>query len=136
VGAAEAAHVSATEAPHMASAKSTAEVTECPCRRRGPHQSHRETHGNKSFTEALHDPHSCKIVFTLDNEDSCFALASSAGKIYFIWIADYPDNITAAAVAVAVQESGMVKSHQTLLLTVEDMDAALKKPVDFRAPGA
>jgi uncharacterized protein with GYD domain len=58
------------------------------------------------------------------------------GEHDFIWIADYPDNITAAAVAVAVQESGMIRSHQTPLLTVEDMDAALKKRVDFRPPGA
>lgn len=57
------------------------------------------------------------------------------GEYDFVWIADYPDSITAAAVAVAVQESGMVKSHQTLLLTAEDMDAALKKHVDYRAPG-
>ena len=57
------------------------------------------------------------------------------GEHDFVWIADYPDDITAAAVAVAVHESGMVKSHQTPLLTAEDMDAALKKHVAYRAPG-
>ena len=72
-------------------------------------------------------------------------LASVGGKLEsyyftvgdhdFVWIADYPDHITAAAIAVAVQESGMVKSHQTLLLTADDMDAALKKHVAYRAPG-
>ena len=57
------------------------------------------------------------------------------GEHDFVWIADYPDHITAAAVAVAVQETGTVKSHQTPLLTVEDMEAAFKKHVAYRAPG-
>jgi uncharacterized protein with GYD domain len=57
------------------------------------------------------------------------------GEHDFVCIADFPDAETAAAVAVAVQESGMIKSHQTLLLTAEEMDAALKKSVEFRAPG-
>jgi len=57
------------------------------------------------------------------------------GEHDFVWIADYPDVATAAAVAIAVQESGMIKGHQTLLLTAEELDAALKKHVDFRAPG-
>jgi uncharacterized protein with GYD domain len=63
----------------------------------------------------------------------CFYFAF--GEYDFVWIADYPDSITAAAASVAAQESGMVKSHQTLLLTAEDMDAALKKHVDYRPPG-
>jgi uncharacterized protein with GYD domain len=57
------------------------------------------------------------------------------GEHDFIWIADFPDNITAAAVAVSVAASGMVKSQATPLLTVEDMDAALKKSVAYRPPG-
>jgi uncharacterized protein with GYD domain len=57
------------------------------------------------------------------------------GEHDFVWIADFPDAATAAAVAIAVQESGMIKSHQTLVLTVEEMDVALRRRVDFRAPG-
>jgi uncharacterized protein with GYD domain len=58
------------------------------------------------------------------------------GEDDFVFIADYPDAGTAAAVAIAVQESGMIKSHQTLLLSVEEMEVALnKKNVHFRAPG-
>jgi hypothetical protein len=58
------------------------------------------------------------------------------GEHDFIWIADFPDNITAAAAAVPVACSGMVKSQATSLLTVEEMDAALKKHFDYRPPGA
>ncbi len=57
------------------------------------------------------------------------------GEHDFVFIAEFPDAGTAAAVAIAVQESGMIKSHQTLLLTAEELDVALKKHVDFRAPG-
>ena len=57
------------------------------------------------------------------------------GEHDFVWIADYPDIATSAAVAVAVQESGMIKSHQILLLTPEELDAALKIRVPFRSPG-
>jgi uncharacterized protein with GYD domain len=57
------------------------------------------------------------------------------GEHDFVFIADFPDTVTAAAVAIAVAEDGAVKSHATLLLTVEEIDAALKKPVHFRAPG-
>ncbi len=58
------------------------------------------------------------------------------GEHDFVWIADFPDNVTAAAVAVAVAASGMVRSQATLLLTVEEMDAALKKDVDYQPPGS
>jgi uncharacterized protein with GYD domain len=60
----------------------------------------------------------------------------SFGEHDFVFIADLPDAGTAAAVSIAVQESGMVKSHQTLLITVEELEAALKKKhAPYRPPG-
>jgi uncharacterized protein with GYD domain len=54
----------------------------------------------------------------------------------FVLIADFPDNVTAAAVSISVAASGAIKSSLTLLLTAEEIDAALKKQIGFRAPGA
>ncbi len=50
-------------------------------------------------------------------------------------ILDLPDNVTAAAVGITVGSSGLVRLHTTPLLTVEEVDQALKKSVSFKAPG-
>ena len=60
-----------------------------------------------------------------------FALGSDD---FYVTI-DFPDNASAAAVAVAAGQSGAVTSRMIALLTPEEMDAALKKPVQFRPPG-
>jgi uncharacterized protein with GYD domain len=51
-------------------------------------------------------------------------------------IADLPDHISAAALGSAACSSGMVRTKTTVLLTVEEADEALSKPVGYRAPGA
>jgi uncharacterized protein with GYD domain len=51
-------------------------------------------------------------------------------------IADFPDRRAAAAMSLAVNASAAVTSRMTVLLTPEELDAAAKTPVDFRAPGA
>ncbi len=50
-------------------------------------------------------------------------------------IVDLPDNASAAALSLAVNESGLIASRTTVLLTPEEMDRAGKKKVHFRAPG-
>lgn len=50
-------------------------------------------------------------------------------------IIDAPDNVTAAAVAMAVNASGLVSTITTPLLTPEEVDQATKKSVTYRAPG-
>jgi uncharacterized protein with GYD domain len=50
-------------------------------------------------------------------------------------IVDLPDNITAAAMALAVGKSGLSSAKTTVLLTPEDMDAATKKGVKYKGPG-
>jgi uncharacterized protein with GYD domain len=50
-------------------------------------------------------------------------------------IMDLPSNVDTAAVALVAQASGSVKSRITVLLTPEEVDQAVRKHVDFRAPG-
>jgi uncharacterized protein with GYD domain len=47
-------------------------------------------------------------------------------------IADFPDNESAAAMAIAVNSSGAVATRTVVLLTPEEVDRAVK----YRAPGA
>ena len=51
-------------------------------------------------------------------------------------IADLPDNESAAAVALTVNASGGATVKTTVLLTPEEVDAAAKRSVDYRPPGA
>jgi uncharacterized protein with GYD domain len=57
------------------------------------------------------------------------------GDYDVVVIGDVPDNTSAAALAIAVSASGLVKTRVTPLLTAEEVDAALKKTVAYRPPG-
>jgi uncharacterized protein with GYD domain len=57
------------------------------------------------------------------------------GEWDVIAISDLPDNVTAAAMALAVNTSGAVHIRTTVLLTAEDLDQAAKKQVGYRPPG-
>ena len=46
-----------------------------------------------------------------------------------------PDEITAAALSLAVNQSGKVRLTTYPLLTADDIDRAAKKTVAYRAPG-
>jgi uncharacterized protein with GYD domain len=50
-------------------------------------------------------------------------------------IVDVPDAITAAALSLAVNQSGAVHSKTHVLITPEEIDQAAKKSVNYRAPG-
>jgi uncharacterized protein with GYD domain len=50
-------------------------------------------------------------------------------------IVDMPDNVSAAAVALAVNQSGGATAKTVVLITPEEMDKAGKKVVDYRPPG-
>src|SRR5260370_42006862 len=45
---------------------------------------------------------------------------------------DLPDNVSAAAMSLAANQSGLVASKVVVLMTPEEMDQAGKKKVDFR----
>ena len=57
------------------------------------------------------------------------------GKSDAFVICDLPDNVSSAAMAMAVNQSGMATTNTVVLLTPEEMDAAGKKTVAYRAPG-
>ena len=50
-------------------------------------------------------------------------------------VVDLPDNVTAAAVALGISQSGAGSVKTIVLLTPEEMDKAAKKSVEYRAPG-
>jgi uncharacterized protein with GYD domain len=49
-------------------------------------------------------------------------------------IADLPDNQSAAAVALAVSAAGGASVRTMVLLTPEEVDAAVKRSIDYRPP--
>ena len=53
-----------------------------------------------------------------------------------VLIIDAPDNISAAALSLAVGVAGKIKLRVTPLLTVDEVDAAIDLPSKYRAPGA
>ena len=57
------------------------------------------------------------------------------GEVDCFVIVDLPDNVSAAALSLAVNESGLIASRTIVLLTPEEMDRAGKTKVHFRAPG-
>ncbi len=74
------------------------------------------------------------------------ALASVGGRVESFYYAfgdidafvtvEVPDNVTAAAVALSVAASGAVNAKTIVLLTPEDVDQAVKKSLEYRAPGS
>jgi uncharacterized protein with GYD domain len=74
-----------------------------------------------------------KMTASLGGSVEAFYYAFGADDVYLI--VDVPDNVTAAAAALAVGASGVVNIKTTVLLTPEEMDAAAKKTVAYRAPG-
>ena len=74
------------------------------------------------------------------------ALASLGGKLesfYFAFgetdtfvIVELPDNASVAALSLAFASSGRGHIKTTLLLSADEIDAATKKKLTFRVPGA
>ena len=56
------------------------------------------------------------------------------GKSDAIVVVDLPDNVTAAALSLAINASGAVTTHTTVLLTPAEIDEAVKKSVPYHAP--
>jgi uncharacterized protein with GYD domain len=57
------------------------------------------------------------------------------GSVDAYVIVDLPDNVTAAAMALSVAQSGMATTKTVVLLTTQEVDAAAKKSVSYRPPG-
>ena len=57
------------------------------------------------------------------------------GEHDVVVIADLPDAASAAAASINLAASGGVTSRTTVLLTTEEIDAAVKKSTPYTAPG-
>ncbi len=58
------------------------------------------------------------------------------GEYDVVGIAEFPDQATATAVSLSVNAAGFVSFHSTVLIAPEEIDAATKKSVSYRPPGA
>jgi uncharacterized protein with GYD domain len=57
------------------------------------------------------------------------------GEVDRYAIFELPDSIAAAAVALAINQTGVVTGKTVVLIPPEDLDKAAKKAVDYRPPG-
>ena len=104
----------------------------------------------KFLIEASYTPDGVKGVQTeggSSRRDAVAQVAESVGgrleSFYFAFgdhdayvIADLPDNESAAAVALTVNAAGGATTKTTVLLTPDEVDAAAKRSVTYRPPGA
>jgi uncharacterized protein with GYD domain len=59
----------------------------------------------------------------------------SFGDSDVIGICDMPDNVSAVAISLAVNASGVINAKVTPLITPEELDAAAKKVPSYTPPG-
>ena len=64
--------------------------------------------------------------------ESCYFVF---GEDDLIAVVDMPDNATMAAVSLSVSAAGGATTSVRVLLTPEEIDAAAKKTIEYRAPG-
>ena len=57
------------------------------------------------------------------------------GETDLFVIAEIPDNVSAASLSLTVNASGAATAKITVLLTSEEVDAAVKKSPSYRPPG-
>jgi uncharacterized protein with GYD domain len=76
-------------------------------------------------------------------EKACASVGGKLDAFYFafgdkdvVTIIDMPDNVTAAGLGLLIASSGRVEVKTTVLLTPEEVDAAVKKGGEYRPPGA
>jgi uncharacterized protein with GYD domain len=75
-----------------------------------------------------------KVVEGLGGKVEAFYFALGEHDVYVI--AELPDTVTATAVSLTVNASGVVALQTVELLTPEQVDEASKKSVDYRPPEA
>jgi uncharacterized protein with GYD domain len=60
----------------------------------------------------------------------------SFGEHDVVIVMEVNDNVSAAAIAIRVSASGLVRTKITPLLTIEEVDQSIQKTIEYRAPGA
>ena len=74
-----------------------------------------------------------KAVESAGGTIESFYFAFGANDVYVI--ADYPDHASAAAASLTVAASGRARVKTTVLLSLEEIDAATKKRLTYRPLG-
>ena len=73
------------------------------------------------------------VIESVGGKLECFYYAFGKTDVYAV--ADFPDNISAAAVSMAISASVAVVSRLAVLLTPEEVDQAAKKSISYTPPG-
>ena len=74
-----------------------------------------------------------EMVTKLGGKVETFDFAFGADDVFTV--VELPDNVTAAAIGLAVGASGLTTVRTIVLLTPEEIDAAAQKHADYRGPG-
>ena len=74
-----------------------------------------------------------KAVKSVGGKMEAFYYAFGPSDAYVI--VDVPDNVSMAALALTIGASGAVTIETSVLLTPEEVDAAVEKSPSYRAPG-
>jgi uncharacterized protein with GYD domain len=74
-----------------------------------------------------------KLLKSLGGHLEAFYIAFGENDAYLIL--DVPDNLTAAAISLAVAGAGATRMKTIELLTPEEIDQAMKKHVHYTPPG-
>jgi uncharacterized protein with GYD domain len=74
-----------------------------------------------------------KMIEGLGGKLEAFYFAFGDVDVYAIF--ELPDSVAAAAVALAINQTGVVTGKTVVLIAPEDMDKAAKKAVDYHPPG-
>jgi uncharacterized protein with GYD domain len=75
-----------------------------------------------------------KLMKSLGGHLEAFYFAFGESDAYII--TEVPDNVTMAALSLAVSASGSIRTKTIVLLTPDEIDQAAKKTVEFRPPGS
>jgi len=74
-----------------------------------------------------------KMIQSVGGTLEAFYYAFGETDLYII--ADLPDNVSMTAIALMVNATGALTVKTTVLLTPEEVDAAVKKTPTYRPPG-
>ncbi|MCG7205800.1 MULTISPECIES: GYD domain-containing protein [Streptomyces] len=64
------------------------------------------------------------------------AMYFAFGEDDLVCVLDLPDSVSMAAASLSVKASGALRTRATPLLTLDEVDEATRRQVDFRPPGA
>ena len=74
-----------------------------------------------------------KAVSSLGGKLECFYFAFGEHDAFLI--VDVPDNVAAAALSIRASAAGLARTRVTSLLTAAEVDQAVEKEINYKAPG-